>query len=73
MIMVSPLEERMGYQIVKLQNASNFPGNQEPTVSVSLGEEGWKEAYNNWLKGKNPTESKEWKKGVVACTRSSVE
>jgi hypothetical protein len=58
----------MGYKIIKLQNASDYPGNPTPTVEISILDDGWDVAYSNWLSGKNPTESKEWKKGVFALT-----
>lgn len=35
-----------------------------PTIKLLQGEVGWDEAYANWLAGKNPTDSPEWKKGV---------
>lgn len=52
--------------ITKLQNSSNFPGNTKPTIVIDINDENWKEAYANWLSGKNPTDSIEWKKGVFA-------
>lgn len=58
----------MPYLVVALQNASCFPGNDLPTLRITSLDAGWKEAYQNWLKGKNPTSSVEWKKGVFAIT-----
>ena len=58
----------MGYQIYKFSNASDW-GGETPTVSIQEGDEGWAEAYAEWLKGKNPTNSLEWKKGVIAHTK----
>jgi hypothetical protein len=59
----------LGYKITGLQNTSPYHGNPSPTIIISEGEEGWEEAYKNWLSGKSPTNSKEWKKGVVATTK----
>jgi hypothetical protein len=36
----------------------------KPTIIVVPTDAEWKEAYSNWIKGKNPTDSPEWKKGV---------
>lgn len=63
----------MGYEIVTLQNASGFPGNPAPTITIKRGEDIWEQAYANWLAGKNPTDSKEWKKGVIATTALKLE
>jgi hypothetical protein len=52
--------------ITVLQNASNFPGNPIPTIVIKKGDDEWEQAYKNWLIGKNPTDSEEWKKGVFA-------
>ena len=53
----------VGYKVVKFQNTRN-----EPTVSIDVNDPGWKNAYESWIDGKNPTNSKEWKKGVIAIT-----
>lgn len=48
-----------------LQNASYagcHVGN--PTIKIAEGEPGWQEAYDSWLKGKNPTSAEDWKLGV---------
>lgn len=60
----------MGYQIVKLQNTSGSPGNEMPTIVIEIDDKEWDQAYANWLSGKNPTNSKEWKRGIFACTRT---
>lgn len=54
----------MGNTISKLSNASAFPGNPDPTIVIKKGDPEWDEAYQNWISGKNPTNSVEWKKGV---------
>jgi hypothetical protein len=48
-----------------LQNAS-YAGCHigNPTIKIVEGEPGWQEAYNNWLRGKNPTSADDWKLGV---------
>jgi hypothetical protein len=52
--------------IATLQNESNWTGKQ-PTICIKNdGSPEWKEAYENWLEGKNPTNSPEWKRGVYA-------
>lgn len=53
-------------EINKLQNQSDFPGNPKPTIVISVNDTQWNDAYKNWLAGKNPTDSKEWKM-VFAC------
>jgi hypothetical protein len=35
-----------------------------PTIIIYQGDVDWNDAYANWLAGKNPTDSPEWKKGV---------
>lgn len=59
----------MGYQIVKLQNTSDWDTTQKPTITITNKDDGWGIAYPNWLDGKNPTDSKEWKKGIFAITK----
>lgn len=69
----------MGYKIYKLTNdtAWNKPGpdnlwvEPSPTIQIEIGDNGWEEALANYLSGKNPTDSKEWKKGVFAHTKQS--
>jgi len=53
-------------KITKLQNYSGFPNNLSPTVVVTTEDPEWENAYKNWIAGKNPTDSIEWKKGVFA-------
>jgi len=57
----------MGCKVTKLSNSSEWNA-KPPTIQIKKGDDGWQEAYENWLKGKNPTTSKEWKKGVIAST-----
>jgi len=61
----------MPYEMVILQNSP--PANpgwpdlySPPTIWMVKGDDGWDEAVENWKQGKNPTSSKEWKKGVIA-------
>lgn len=66
------------YKIFKLQNApgfspsSCFPDQPTPTIVITMFDNNWKEAYQNWISGKNPTDSLEWKKGVYACCADTV-
>lgn len=48
-----------------LQNQSNYPGNPSPSIQIFVSSTEWNEAYNNWISGKNPTNSPEWKKGTI--------
>lgn len=41
----------------------------DPTISVSCEDPYWDEAVTNWLNGKSPTDSKEWKCGCFAIFR----
>jgi len=54
----------MGYEVVKIQNDID-----KPTIIVAKGDKEWEEAFAKWLKGGNPTDSKEWKKGVFALSQ----
>jgi len=54
----------MGYKVYKIQNDP-----LEPDIVISEGSPEWNEAYQKWLKGKNPTDSELWQKGVVAITK----
>ena len=61
----------MGYEIYKFQNS---PLCEEPTISIDENDPSWAEAMNNWLVGKSPTNSTEWKKGtIVAISRKIPE
>lgn len=57
----------MGYTPKTLQNTSGFD-DQEPTISISVSDAEWDEAFSKWKAGKNPTDSKEWKQGVFLLT-----
>ncbi len=46
-----------------LQNSSDWD-EQKPTIKIANSDPQWTDAYNNWKNGKNPTDSKEWKKGI---------
>lgn len=57
-----------------LQNTSwiaNPP--QQPTIQIVEGEKTWAEAYSNWLDGKPPTNSPEWKNGIFLHFEPIVE
>jgi hypothetical protein len=54
-------------KIVALQNVSDW-AEEIPTIKITIFDAGWSEAFENWKKGKNPTDSLEWKKGVFAIT-----
>jgi hypothetical protein len=54
------------YKISHIQNTSSYPGNAAPTIVIAVGDDGWEEAYKNWIEGKPPTSSPEWKKGIFA-------
>jgi hypothetical protein len=55
----------MGYQVIKFQNV---PKGDIPTICIEKGSPIWELAYKNWISGKDPTDSKEWKKGIFALT-----
>jgi hypothetical protein len=57
----------MGYEVIGLQNTSNYSG-EVPTIHIGKESPSWDEAYENWCQGKPPTDSQEWKKGVIAVT-----
>ena len=57
-------KEKIQHQrLIKLQNC---PSIESPTICIHIEDEEWVEAYENWLDGKHPTNSPEWKKGVFA-------
>lgn len=47
-----------------LQNTSDWDVTK-PTIVITPDQPEWAEAYKKWLSGKNPTDSPEWKKGVI--------
>lgn len=55
----------MPYKISTLQNTSSF-SDEKPTIVIQKHTPEWDNAYQNWIIGKNPTDSPEWKKGVFA-------
>lgn len=55
----------MFYHPLSLSNASSFPGNPQLTIEIFITDENWVQAWQNYCSGKNPTDSPEWKKGVV--------
>lgn len=59
----------MPYEITSLSN-SNPQGIPftAPTILIKKGDKEWNKAFENWLKGKPPTDSPEWKKGIFAAT-----
>jgi hypothetical protein len=42
----------------------NASFNSEHTIRITEEDPEWTQAYTNWKAGKNPTDSKEWKKGI---------
>ena len=58
----------MGYVICKLQNVSGW-SNEKPDVMIDDTHPDWDEILKRWASGKPPTDSKFWKKGVIACTK----
>jgi hypothetical protein len=42
----------------------NTPWDHPSTIRIEEGSPEWDEAYRNWMNGKNPTASPEWKTGV---------
>ncbi len=57
------------YEIFKLSNTFDYDKTEKPTITLLFGDPGWEEALSRWRTGANPTDSKEWKKGVIASTR----
>ena len=61
----------MMYKPKSLQNAFDWsdthlmPGYVPPTIVITVDSPEWPEAYQNWRTGKDPTDSPEWKKGVI--------
>jgi antibiotic biosynthesis monooxygenase (ABM) superfamily enzyme len=47
-----------------LQNKSDWD-NEKPTIVITPNDPEWAQAYKNWLEGKTPTNSPEWKIGVI--------
>lgn len=58
----------MRYKICQFQNTSGF-SNEKPEIIIKDDHPDWNKIYQNWLEGKNPTESKFWKRGVFANTK----
>lgn len=48
----------------KYKFLQNAPRNKVPTIVISQKDKSWELAYEEWLNGKNPTNSLEWKLGV---------
>ncbi len=57
----------MGYKIVAFQNTSQN-SNNEPTIKITNKNPKWIQIYKTWLAGNPPTNSPEWKKGIIAIT-----
>jgi hypothetical protein len=58
----------MGYVICQFQNTSGH-SSDKPDIVIDEIHPDWKQIVKNWKDGKNPTDSKLWKKGVVALTK----
>lgn len=54
--------------VYQLQNCSGY-SSSIPTIIINKKDNNWVTAYKNWLSGKNPTESKEWKNGCFALVK----
>lgn len=54
------------HEIYKLSNVTGWDKDIHPTITIHNYESGWEEAVNRWRDGKNPTDSHEWKKGIIA-------
>ena len=50
-----------GFKVVRLQNYSGW-GKEKPTIKITVNDPEWETAYQNWISGKNPTDSPEWKR-----------
>lgn len=61
----------MGYKIIAFQNCTKW-ANETPTIVVTINDKNWDEILQNYLKGNNPTNDKEWKKGVFAITEEKT-
>ena len=59
----------MGYVICKIQNISGLHEG-DPDIIIEETHPEWKEIVQLWKDGKNPTDSKLWKKGVIALTKA---
>lgn len=55
----------MSYRIEKIHNGVR---GSLPTISVDVNDKNWHQALRRWKMGKTPTDSPEWKYGVVAET-----
>ena len=62
----------MPYKVYKFQNQSDY-SDTDSSIVISDTDDNWDEAYSNWVSGKNPTDDKEWKLGVFACTKEIKE
>ncbi len=56
----------MGYKIYQFQNTHK--DGDTPTIVVTNEDPEWEKVYQNWLNGKNPTDSPLWERGVFAQT-----
>ena len=58
----------MGYVIYKFQNTSGLSGD-DPSIVIKETHPEWEQIVQRWKDGKNPTNDKLWKKGVIALTK----
>jgi hypothetical protein len=54
-------------EIYQLQNE---PKEAESTIIINKYHPQWEEIFQRWKDGKNPTDSREWKHGIIAKSRS---
>ena len=50
-----------------MKSLSNAGFSASPSVELTEGDAEWADAYSNWIDGKQPTNSNEWKKGIHFC------
>ncbi len=62
----------MGYVICKFQNTTGYNGN-DPSIIIEDTHPEWEQIMKRWKEGKNPTDSKLWKKCVIALTKPKEE
>ena len=64
------MENRWGYSIIAISN--NLKSAQS-SIRIKVGDPGWTQAIINYENGKPPTNSPEWKKGMIVAEIESKE
>lgn len=49
----------------KIKVIQNTLRDETPTIRITELDPNWEKAHDDWIMGKNPTDSPEWKKGVI--------